>query len=320
MEKKKILICGVTGFIGRNIAETLAGNENYEVHGVFHKSEPFENERIHFHQADLIERRQVDEVVEGMDVIIQAAATTSGSGDTVTQPYIHVTDNAVMNSYIMRAAFDHGIEHLVFFSCTVFYQSSDTQVSEDDLDLNAEIEPKYFGAGWTKLYLEKMCEFYAGVSDLKVTVIRHSNIYGPHDKYDLERSHVFGATVSKVMNSTDGKVVVWGDGNEKRDLLYITDLVDFVISALERQKSSFGLYNVGSGQAISIKDLVQEVIEESGRELAIEYDLSKPTIKFSLSLDCAKAERELGWTPQIPFREGIKRTLEWYKKSDFAKP
>ena len=83
--------------------------------------------------------------------------------------------------------------------------------------------------GNTKVYVEKMCEFFSRLGKTKHTVLRHSNMYGPHDKYDLEKSHVFGATVTKVMNSTDGKVNVWGTGEEKRDLLYVGDLVDFIV-------------------------------------------------------------------------------------------
>ena len=102
-----------------------------------------------------------------------------------------------MNSYLFRAAFEHKVKHVIFFSCTVMYPSSEHALKETDFDANKALYPRYFGVGNTKLYIEKMCEFYAGISDTKFTAIRHSNIYGPHDKFDLERSHVFGEQLQK---------------------------------------------------------------------------------------------------------------------------
>ena len=194
------------------------------------------------------------------------------------------------------------------------HQSSDKPLKEDDFDANKEMHPRYFGVGWTKVYIEKMCEFYSRISSTKYTVVRHSNIFGPYDKFDLERSHVFGATMTKVMTAKDGgKIVVWGTGEEERDLLYVSNLIDFVDLAIKKQKNKFELFNVGCGYSISIKDLVQKIIKYSGKKLEIEYDLSKPTIKTKLCLDTSKAKKLLGWTPKISLDEGIKRTIDWYK-------
>ncbi|MDP3724890.1 MAG: NAD(P)-dependent oxidoreductase [Nanoarchaeota archaeon] len=315
MAKKKILICGATGFIGRNIAEELAEREDFEAYGTYFESEAFPCPGIKFIQADLRKQEDVKRVVHGMDIIIQAAATTSGSKDIINAPYLHVTDNAVMNSLLFRAAHEHGVSHVVFFSCSVMYQPSDTPVKEEDFDPGKEIYKSYFGVGWTKVYLEKMCEFYSRLGKTKYTVIRHSNIYGPYDKYDLEKSHVFGATVTKVMTAKDGKVVVWGEGSEARDLLHVSDLVHFVEQAIEKQEGAFKLYNAGYGKAVAVRDLVQKIIAHSGRDLRIEYDASKPTIKTKLSLDSSKAKQELGWEPRVSLEEGIQKTLEWYKKN-----
>jgi len=311
--KQKILICGATGFIGRNLTEQLSQRADMEVHAVSHLRPEYHLPHVTWHQADLRCVEDVERVIKGMDVIIQAAATTSGSKDIVTRPYIHVTDNAVMNSYLFRAAFEHKIKHVIFFSCTVIYPSSARALKETDFDANAPLHPRYFGVGNTKLYTEKMCEFYAGISSTKFTAIRHSNIYGPHDKFDLERSHVFGATVTKVMNAKD-KVVVWGTGEEERDLLYVDDLIRFVELALQKQQQNYRLYNCGYGQAIPIKDLVQKIVTHSGKSLTIEHDLSQPTIKTSLYLDCSLAKNELGWQPSTSLDQGIMHTLAWWKK------
>jgi len=311
---KRMLVCGATGFIGRNLAEHFAGNGDYEVVGVYNKRPPFDHPGLRWIKADLTRPEDVNQALEEVDVLVQAAATTSGSKDIVTRPYIHVTDNAVMNSLLFRAAHDKKIGHVLFFSCTVMLQSSERGLTEEDFDANEAIHPRYFGVGWTKVYVEKMCEFYSRIGQTRYTAIRHSNIYGPHDKFDLERSHVFGATVTKVMTAED-KITVWGTGEEARDLLYVSDLVDFVSRAIDNQKAPFEVYNCGYGQAVQIKDLVKKIVEKSGRHLGIEHDLSQPSIKTSLFLDCSKAERELGWCRATSVEEGIAKTIGWWKET-----
>lgn len=316
--KKKILILGASGFIGRNLAEYFAGKAGYEVYGTFCKSTPPQNDSIRMFQADLTRKDDVDRVLADMDVVVQAAAITSGSRDALTTPYIHITDNAVMNSLIFRSAFEKSIPHVIFLSCSVMYHSSDVPLKETDFDANREMFPSYFGGGWNKVYFEKMCEFYSRQGRNRYTVIRHSNIYGPYDKYDLEKSHVFGATVTKVMTATDSKIVIWGSGEEERDLLYVGDMMNFVEAAITLQRSSFSLYNAGYGSAIPVRKLAEKIIELSGRNLTIEHDLNKPTIKTSLSLDSGKALRELGWKPLVFLDEGIRLTLDWYRKQYHA--
>jgi len=310
---KTIVVCGATGFIGRNLLEHFARIGGSRVVGVHHERAPFQFAGVEWLKADLTQLADAKRVVRGADVLIQAAATTSGAADIVQRPHIHITDNAVMNSLILREAFEAGVAHLVFFSCSIMLQSSAAPLTEEDFDANAAMQPQYFGAGWTKVYLEKMCELYARIGKTRHTVIRHSNVYGPHDKFDLQRSHVLGATVTKVMTASKPAVTVWGSGEEARDLIYVDDLVDFVARALERQPGAFGLYNCGSGVATPVRELVAKVIEKSGKRLTIEYDRGRPSIPTSLALDCRKAERELGWHCKVPLDEGIARTIAWWK-------
>jgi GDP-L-fucose synthase len=295
------------------MAEHLAESPEFEVIGIYHLRPPFRHRDIRWRQADLRDPAQVEKALAGADIVIQAAAVTSGANDIVRRPQIHVADNAVMNSHLLRVAFERKVAHVVFFSCSIMYPSSPRPQKEDDFDGGRNIAAEYFGAAWTKLYVERMCEFYARQGDTQFTVIRHSNIYGPYDKFDLNRSHVFGATITKVMTAVDERVVVWGAGQEGRDLLHVSDLVDFVRLALDRQQEPFGLYNVGAGEAVPVRTLVEAIVSASGRKLRIEHDLAKPTIATSISLDCARARETLGWQPRIALADGIGRTLDWYR-------
>ncbi len=311
--KQKLLICGATGFVGRNMVEYFAGKSEYDVHAVRFSRPEFARKGVTWHKADLRDLEAVNALLDGVDIIVQAAATTSGAKDIVTRPYIHVTDNAVMNSYLFRSAFERKVKHVLFFSCTVMYPSSEKALKESDFDANTPLHPRYFGVGNTKIYIEKMCEFFSRIGETKFTAIRHSNIYGEYDKFDLERSHVFGATVTKVMTAKD-KVIVWGTGEEERDLLHADDLTRFVELAIHKQPEKYRLYNCGLGKAVSIRELVNRIVAASGKKLVIEHDLSQPTIKTSLFLDCGLAKRELGWEPKVGLDDGIKRTLDWWRQ------
>ena len=312
---QKILILGATGFIGRNLVELFQNIPGYSVHAVrFTRPEYPVSDGVTWHKADLRDGCSVAQIFEDCrpDIVLQAAATTSGAKDIVSKPYIHVTDNAIMNSYILKSAFDFSVKHFIFFSCTVMYQSSEHAIRETDFDANLMPFPKYFGAAHTKLYIEKLCEFYSRISETKYTVIRHSNIYGNYDKFDLDRSHFFGATITKVMNANE-TITVWGSGAEKRDLLHVCDLCHFVFLSVERQKNLFEIFNCGLGKSFSVNEVVEKIIEASGKRLSIQHDITQPSIETDVFLNCDHALHELGWKPKITLEEGIYRTISWWK-------
>ena len=313
INKKKILILGATGFIGRNLAQRFCNNENYSVTLANFNSPQYEISNATWVNADLRNFRDVARVIESFDVVIQAAATTSGSSDIVNSPEIHVTDNAVMNSVLLREALHKQVKHVIFFSCTTMYQSNPKKLQkEEDFDENSEIFASYFGVAITKLYIEKLCKFYSSISNTKFTVIRHTNTYGPFDKYDLKRSHVMGASITKVMQAKE-EVIVWGDGEEIRDLLYVDDLIELVDNCINKQKIKYLLINAGSEAGISVLELVKKIIKLSGKQLNILFDESKPTIKYSFISDCTRAFKELDWKARTSLDEGILKSLEWWK-------
>ena len=120
---KKILICGATGFIGRNMLEFFSKNKENQIRALHYKRPKFDVENcgneIEWLQGDLRDPSFVNSVMKEIDIVIQCAATTSGSKDIVNNPYLHVTDNAVMNSLLLRSAFDSKIKHFIFF--TIFF-------------------------------------------------------------------------------------------------------------------------------------------------------------------------------------------------------
>ena len=315
MRNKKLIIFGASGFIGKNISLKFKKKfKNYQIIGTYLNNKP-SIKGIKLVKCDLTKPKQVEKLIKDCEIIIQAAATTSGAKEIISKPYIHVNNNAIMNSVITKIAYDNFVKHVIIFSCTVMYRSSRKALREKDFDANKEMYSNYFGAGWMKVYVEKLAEFYSRLNRNKYTLIRHSNIYGPYDKFDLDKSHVFGATVNKVINAKSNNIIVWGKGSEGRDLLYIDDLISFVELAIKNQKSKFGLYNVGYGRIISINNLVKKIINISGKKLKIINDLTKKSLKNNVFLNCDKAHKEIKWKRKVSLDEGIKKTLNWYLKN-----
>ena len=314
MKKNKILILGASGFIGKNIAIYFSKNKNFNVTGTYLNNK-INIKNVKMIKCDLTNRNQTDSVIKGSDIIIQAAATTSGAKDILEKPYIHVNENAIINSMVTRSAYDNKVKHVIVFSCSVMYQSSKKPLKEKDFNPSLNMYPNYFGAGWMKVFVEKMCEFYAKLGRNKYTLIRHSNTYGPGDKFDLAKSHVLAASINKVANCKNNKIIIWGDGKEERDLLFISDLINFVHLAIKKQKSKYELYNVGSGKLISINKLVSKIINVFGKKIKTINDTTKKSLKTFVCLDSSKAKKELNWFPKVPLDKGIKITIDWYLKN-----
>ena len=316
--KKKILILGASGFIGYNCLNYFSKSEKYKkfkIVGTYLKNKPKKIKGIKFVKLDLTDKNMSHSVFKDTQILIQAAACTTGAKDIVNQPFMHVNDNVIMNSFVTKFSHKYKIPRVIIFSCTVMYRSSSKPLREIDFNPKDKMYDKYFGAGWMKVFVEKMSEFYSRFNQTKFTLIRHSNIYGPFDKFDLEKSHVFGATINKVVNTKESFINVWGDGKEKRNFLYISDLISFIDLVIQKQKKFFEIYNLGSDRSISINNLVDNIIKASGKKLKIINLKNKPTLKTSIEISSLKAKKELGWKQKIGLKDGILKTISWYKNN-----
>lgn len=311
---KNLLVCGGNGFIGRNSIKYFLKSGKYNITATYFNENYKPIEGVRYVQVDLRIESEVQDIVKGQDIIIQAAATTTGSKDVIERPYLHVTDNAVMNSWLFREAMLNKVEHLLFLSCTVMYQSKDVLQKESDWSASDDIYNNYFGVGKMKVFSEDMCDFYSRLGNTKFTAIRHSNVYGPHDKYDLDKCHVIPAFVNKIINAKDS-FEIWGDGKAKRDILFIDDLMDMLEKVIDNQEEKYELFNCGAGRAFSIKELADSIMKANDKSLNITYDKSKPNIPTVVIIDTTKAKKKLGWYPKIGIDEGIKITSEWYKNN-----
>jgi len=319
---KRILICGADGFMGRNIVEYFHKQVDYDVYGTYHLGSKVVKQNClkgdHLLGIDLTRSDHVGQLFNRVrpDIVIQAAANSSGVKDILSNPVMHVTDTLVMNALVTRACYDYSVKHFVFLSCGVMYQPGDEPRVETDFNEHDEIYPAYFGGAWMKVYTEKACEFFSRQGRTKHTIIRHSNTYGPYDKYDPDHSHFFGANIRKVAEANRGDIItVWGNGEETaRDLLHVSDVVRLIDLAIQNQVMSFELVNAGMGKAYTVKEVIELMIKVSGKYLRINYDNTKPVIPTKLALDSTKARCLFGWSPRISLEQGIIDTLNWYEE------
>jgi GDP-L-fucose synthase len=165
-----------------------------------------------------------------------------------------------------------------------------------------------------KRYTEILCRMYS--QKLKRTmpsiVVRPSNIYGPHDDFDPATSHVMAATIRKVVERQN-PLKVWGTGDDVRDLIYIDDFIEALLLAAGKIET-YDPVNIGLGKGYSIKELLTTLMEIEGcPELKIEYDADKPSMIPIRLIDVGKAKRQLGFRARTDVREGMTKTIEWYK-------
>jgi len=313
---KKILILGGQGFIGINTIKYFADKEEFEIYATKHENCRYSNDKVKYITCDLTQKSSVEALFSSVnpDVVVHAAAVTTGSKDVIEKPYLHVTDNMIINSLIFEACHRYNVKHCLFFSCTVMYQPKDFAQKESDWKIEDEIYKPYFGVGSMKVFSERLCEFYSRLGNCKYTAIRHSNVYGPYDKYDLNKCHVLPAMINKVVNATDS-LEIWGDGKARRDVVYIDDLVEFIDKCISKQTNPYELFNCGAGEAFSIREIIttiQSILQKN--DLKFIYDETKPNIPTTVILNCKKANQLLDWSPKTSLKQGLKKTINWYIK------
>jgi GDP-L-fucose synthase len=253
--------------------------------------------------------------VDGIDYLFMCAASTSGAAVIRSNPLIHVTPNVVMNAQLLEAAYLAKVKKFVWLSSNAVYPPTDQPVDESQL-LEGDPHESYLGVGWMKRYIEVLCRYYSESLNPSMTtvVIRPSNIYGPYDDFEPATSHVTAATIRKVVDRHD-PIEVWGTGNDVRDVIYIDDFVDAVMMAVD-QIETYDPLNIGLGKGHTLKEILQVALEaDDYTNAAIKYDPSKPsTIPIRL-IDISKAEKTIGFTPATSLKEGLIKTIAWYRQS-----
>jgi len=250
-------------------------------------------------------------------IIIHLAAHVGGIGANREHPAEFFYDNLMMGVELMHQAWQREVGKFVAIGTVCAYPKfTPVPFKEDDLWLGypEETNAPY---GLAKKMLLVQAQSYRQQYGFNAIYLLPVNMYGPRDNFDLQSSHVIPALIRKSLEAQergDPELAVWGDGSPTREFVYVEDAAEGILLAAEKYDGSEPV-NIGSGYEISIKDLAEMITRLTGFEGKLFWDTSKPNGQPRRGLDVSRAEEYFGFRAQMSFEEGLRRTIEWYKKN-----
>ena len=303
---KKVLVTGGAGFLGSFILEKL-------------KERGVSDENIRIPRSKNTDLRRWEncvEVVKDVDIVIHLAAKVGGIGYNQKYPATLFYDNAIMGIQMMEAARHEGVEKFVAMGTICAYPKFTPVPFREEELWNGYPEETNAPYGLAKKMMLVQSQAYRQQYGFNSVYLLPVNLYGPKDNFDPASSHVIPALIKKIFDakeSGEDYITVWGTGKATREFLFVEDAAEGIILAAEKYKKPEPV-NLGSGFEISIKDLVELIAELAGFDGEIRWDTSKPDGQPRRCLDVSRAREGFGFEAKVRFREGVERTIGWYKK------
>jgi len=306
-KNKRVTITGGAGFLGSFVVEQLKEKNPNNIFVPRSKN------------YDLREKEAIIRMYKDSnpDVVIHLAATVGGIGANRNNPGKFFYDNAIMGIQLMEYARRYNVEKFVALGTVCAYPKYTPVPFKEENLWNGYPEETNAPYGLAKKMLLVQSQAYREQYGFNSIFLIPVNLYGPRDNFNLETSHVIPAIIRKCIEAKErgeSKIVVWGDGSPTREFLYVEDAARGILLAMEKYNKSDPV-NLGAGFEISIKNLVELIAELTGFEGGIEWDTSKPNGQPRRKLDISKAKEEFVFEVKTEFREGLRRTIEWYKKN-----
>lgn len=246
--------------------------------------------------------------------VILAAARVGGIQANMKHPAEFLHDNLMMQCNVIHQAYLHQVRKLCFLGSSCIYPRECPQPMREEHLLTGPLEPTNEGYAIAKIAGLKLIEYYRRQYGLSGVSLMPCNLYGTNDHFDLEHAHVLSSLVRRFVDAVDDRteaVTVWGTGSARREFMHVDDAARAVLFAMERYDSAEFL-NVGWGEDVTIAELAQTVASLAGFTGRVEWDRSKPDGMPRKCLDVSRM-RALGFSPRIPLREGIERTIQEYR-------
>jgi len=305
-EGKKVLVTGGAGFLGSRIVEDLkkAGVSDEQI--IIPRSR----------DVDLRIWENCVDVVRDVDLIIHLAANVGGIGYNMENPGSLFYDNAIMGIQLMEAARQAGVEKFVAVGTICAYPKF-TPVPFQEKDLwDGYPEETNAPYGLAKKMLLVQAQAYRQQYGFDAIYLLPVNLYGPGDNFDPSSSHVIPALIKKFSDAQKKgitEVEVWGTGKASREFLYVEDAARGIVRAAEHYNSPEPV-NLGAGFEISIRELVDLIVELTGYEGGVVWDATKPDGQPRRCLDVSRARDGFGFEAETEFRDGLKATIAWYRE------
>jgi len=251
------------------------------------------------------------------ELVFHLAAEVGGIGANRANPGRYWYANLMMGAHVLEQARIHETPKLVIAGTICAYPKfAPIPFHEDDL-WNGYPEETNAPYGVAKKSVLVGAQSYRAQYGLDTIFLLPVTLYGPRDNFDLETSHVIPALIRKMVDAQargESEIVLWGDGSPTREFLYVDDCAEGLALAAERYDGDAPV-NLGTGEEISIGELARLIGEATGFEGSIEWDTSKPNGQPRRKLDTTRATELFGFTAQMPLREGIERTVAWYRST-----
>ncbi len=268
-------------------------------------------------ELDLTSQAAVNDFFEAEkpDYVFLAAAKVGGIVANSTYPAQFFYENSMIQNNVLHASYTNGVKKLMFLGSSCIYPKLAAQPMSEDALLTGLLEPTNEGYAIAKISGIKMCDYYRTQYGCDFVSVMPTNLYGTGDNYDLQNSHVLPALLRKFHEAkqTGAAVTLWGSGSPYREFLHADDMADATIFCMMNY-SDYGHVNVGSQSELTIKELAEMVADVVGFTGEIEWDATKPDGTPRKLMDSTKLY-DMGWSPSISLREGVKRTYEEFKKT-----
>ncbi len=307
LENKRITVTGGAGFLGKNIVGKLKEKGCGDI--FVPRSKDY----------DLVKMEDVRRLYADADpdIVIHLAAVVGGIGANMENPGRFFYDNLMMGVQMMEQGRLNGLEKFVAVGTICCYPKFTPVPFKEENLWNGYPEETNAPYGLAKKMMLVQSHAYRQQYDFNSIFLLPVNLYGPGDNFDPCSSHVIPALIKKCFEAIDSgsdSIIVWGTGKATREFLYVRDAAEAIVLAAEKYNKSEPV-NIGAGFEISIKDLVDLIVNITGFSGEVIWDDSKPDGQPRRCLDVSRAEREFGFRAKMGFEEGLKRTVEWYEEN-----
>jgi len=319
----KVLVAGGAGFIGSHLVDLLLTQKDIKTKVVDNftkgRMENIKHNLAHPNfelvNLDLRNENLVKEAMEKVDVVFLLAASIGGIGFFHEYPANILDTNAILTSNIINAAVRTDIKRLIYVSSSMVFERTDEFPTPEEAIEHTPIPITSYG--FSKLIGEYYCRAYSEEYDLKYTILRPFNAYGPREYPGKEvgEAHVIPDLALKILKGMD-PLPILGNGSQTRSFTYVDDVAEAMHKALKNRNAENQDFNIGSTKETSIKELAIKLWEICGRKEPIKFECL-PSYKFDVKRrmpNTLKAKRLLGWEAKTPLSEGLKKTVRWLKR------
>ena len=304
-----ILVTGGSGFVGKNLYKYLATyGDEYTV--------SLSNSSV----CDLLDQKATTRFIRSMnpDCIVHLAATCGGIGVNKDNPGKFMRENLEIGLNTINAALEHGVKKFIMVGTVCSYPKFTPVPFKEEELWNGYPEETNAPYGIAKKTLMELIIAYNKQYGFNGVNLVPVNMYGPHDNFDLYTSHVIPAIIlktHKAILNNDSSIKLWGSGTPSREFLYVEDLCKAIELAIHKPNMPPNPINVGTGSEISISHLAYTICHMMGFDGVVKWDLTQPDGQPRRCLDIDKARIQLGYSPSVDLKTGLRRTIDWFLKN-----